>query len=664
MARTPQEWKEFYLGSSFAGKYDYNGNLGVEATDQGTIFRLYSPCAEWVKLRVYHAGTPEEEGCEEDKPYAVYPMSYGKSGVWYIKSCRNLHGMYYDFTAMIDGEEHCFGDPYARACGVNGKRSMVVDLRKTDPEGFDQDRPPAHGEETVICELHVKDFSWDKSGGFPEEHRGRYLAFTDEGTSLFSKDTNRPTGISYLKRLGITHVQLMPIYDFGSVDEDKATKLHLQGSSAGEPYNWGYDPVNYNVPEGSFSSNPYDGQVRITELKQAVMALHQAGFRVVMDVVYNHTYHMDTPLQHSVPWYFYRINEKGEASNGSGCGNDIASEMNMCHKYIVDSVLYWAREYHIDGFRFDLMGLLDVDLMSDVQQSLDGIYGPGEKLVYGEPWGAAGTHMEKNCVGSDKEHMKFLDKRVGMFHDEIRDAIKGSVFAGERGGFADGVADAGVLRDAYVSCLGGENSPVHNPGQVISYISCHDNFTLWDKLSAVARLHTKGDPEEMRLRQNRLCAAIYMTTPGRPFFLGGEEGARSKGGDDNSYCAPVEENCLDWQALYDHEELISYYRGLIALRKRLPQLCYKGEDAASHFELSCGGGVGIPDGVLVVRTKFEEYPDLFIVYNGSQYQNKIELPEGGFKILCDANSSHYDIPLTVTDEIVVEPVSAMVLQKI
>ncbi len=664
MSRTPQEWKEFYLGSSFAGKYDYNGELGVNASDQGTVFRLYSPCAEWVKLRVFHAGTPEEEGLSEDAPYAVYPMSYGKNGVWYIKSCRNLHGMYYEFSAMIDGEVHIFGDPYARACGVNGKRSMVVDLRRTDPEGFGEDRPPKAEGESIICELHVKDFSWHKSGGFPEEHRGRYLAFTDEGTSLFSRDTTRPTGLSYLKRLGITHVQFMPIYDYGSVDEAKAKELHLKGSQAGEPYNWGYDPMNYNVPEGSYSSDPYHGEVRITELKQAIMALHQAGFRVIMDVVYNHTYNMDTPLAHSVPWYFYRINEKGEPSNGSGCGNDIASEMNMCHKYIVDSVLYWAREYHMDGFRFDLMGLLDIDLMSDIQKSLDAVYGPGEKLVYGEPWGAAGTHMEKNQVGADKSHMKLLDRRVGMFHDEIRDAVKGSVFLGERGGFADGSPDAGALRDAYIACLGGENSPVHNPGQVITYISCHDNFTLWDKLSAVARLHTKGDPEETRLRQNRLCAAIYMTTPGRPFFLGGEEGARSKGGDDNSYCAPVEENCLNWEDLYEHEELISYYRGLIALRKRLPQLCYKGEDTASHFKLSCGGGVGIPDGVLVVETRFEEYPDLFIVYNGSQYQNKIELPEGGFKILCDGNNSCYDMPLTVTDEIVAEPVSAMVLQKI
>lgn len=297
-------------------------------------------------------------------------MKRQENGVWSYETGESLHGVYYDFLLDIEGERIQSADPYARACGVNGTRSMAVDLRKTDPEGWEEDVAPQKEGEQIIYELHVKEFSWDVSGGFPEHVRGKYPAFCCENTSLYGEGTY-PTGTAYLKQLGVNYVQLMPVYDYGSVDE----------AGRADGFNWGYDPLNYNVPEGSYSTDPFHGEVRIRELKEAIQALHRQGFRVIMDVVYNHTYSLDSWLQKTMPWYFYRVWEDGSVSNGSACGNDVASEQAMCAKYILESVLYWAEEYHMDGFRFDLMGLLDVELMNRIRKGLDARYGTGEKLV-------------------------------------------------------------------------------------------------------------------------------------------------------------------------------------------------------------------------------------------------------------------------------------------
>ncbi|HAP03616.1 MAG TPA: type I pullulanase, partial [Lachnospiraceae bacterium] len=504
MSRTPREWKDFYLSSSFSSKYDYNGRLGAFADSDGTKFALWSPCALKVSLRLFTHGSKEEDGTDEDTPIIVYQMQYGRNGVFTLHTRKNLSGTYYDFEIEHEDGTVITPDPYAKACGVNGKRSMVIDLRTTDPDGWVEDKAPAKTADTVICELHVKDFSWDKSGGFPDDVRGRFLAFTKTKTYLNGEDKSLKTGLPYLKDLGVTHIQLMPIYDYGSVDEALSFKNHLNGSKEEEPFNWGYDPVNYNCPEGSYSSDPYRGEVRITELKKAIMALHKAGFRVIMDVVYNHTYSLDSSFQKTVPWYYYRVEEDGKPSNGSGCGNDFASEMPMAHRFVKDSVLYWAEEYHIDGFRFDLMGLLDTSLMNDIKSSLDEKFGKDEKLIYGEPWGADKTHMEGRSIPSDKAHFKELDPSIGMFNDCIRDAVKGSVFKKEEPGFADGSKDAEQIKKGFLSCIGGDDFPVTNPGQSITYVSCHDNLTLWDKLSAVNWLRPVGDPEKKRIAQNKL----------------------------------------------------------------------------------------------------------------------------------------------------------------
>ncbi len=666
MSRTPRKWKDFYLSSSFSSKYDYNGRLGAFADSDGTKFALWSPCALKVSLRLFTHGSKEEDGTDEDKPIIVYQMQYGRNGVFTLHTRKNLSGTYYDFEIEHEDGTVITPDPYAKACGVNGKRSMVIDLHTTDPDGWAEDKAPAKTADTVICELHVKDFSWDKSGGFPDDVRGRFLAFTKTKTYLNGEDKSLKTGLPYLKDLGVTHIQLMPIYDYGSVDEALSFKNHLKGSKEEEPFNWGYDPVNYNCPEGSYSSDPYRGEVRITELKKAIMALHKAGFRVIMDVVYNHTYSLDSSFQKTVPWYYYRVDEEGKPSNGSGCGNDFASEMPMAHRFVKDSVLYWAEEYHIDGFRFDLMGLLDTSLMNDIKSSLDEKFGKDEKLIYGEPWGADKTHMEGRFIPSDKAHFKELDPSVGMFNDCIRDAVKGSVFKKEEPGFADGSKDADQIKKGLLSCIGGDDFPVTNPGQSITYVSCHDNLTLWDKLSAVNWLRPVGDPEKKRIAQNKLCAAIYLMSPGRVFFLSGEEGARTKNGDENSYNASIEENALKWDELYAHSDLIKYYKGLIGLRKSIPLLNRTDKALSEDFRVTGGAADSLPDGLVLVQGG-DDSAEVLMIYNGSSYQQSLGLPSGIWQLCADSDRSDYwqeKNPVIADEKVISEPMSAMIFKKI
>jgi len=402
--------KQWFDSPEFQAAYHYNGPLGSFCSPGGTDFCLWAPTAQAVTLSLYSEG----DGGDPWKTVPMHPLSHG---LWVFETKENLDGVYYDYLVTVDGTSRRTADPYGKACGVNGHRSMVLDLRRTDPQGWQEDSPPLPAPEQIIYELHVKDFSWDRSGGFPEADRGRYSALCRTGTTL-NREGVHPTGLDYMKRLGVTHVQLMPVYDYGSVDE----------RDPDGQYNWGYDPVNYNIPEGSYSSDPYHGEIRIRELKQAVQSLHRNGFRVIMDVVYDHTYRLDSWLWRTVPWYHYRQNDDGTPANGSGCGSELASERSMCARYILDSVLYWAEEYHMDGFRFDLMGLLDVELMNRIQAALDARFGPGEKLVYGEPWGAADGVPRPGTRLCSKEHLKDLSPRIAAFCDNTRDAVKGNVF--------------------------------------------------------------------------------------------------------------------------------------------------------------------------------------------------------------------------------------------
>lgn len=614
--------KSWFDSVEFQQKFHCAAPLGSFCSPVGTVFRLWAPTAEAVTLYLYTEGNG-------GAPVEIIQMSPEEKGAWIHESARDLDGVYYDYAVTVDGVTRKTADPYARACGLNGKRSMVLNLRRTDPAGWQEDRAPARPVEDVICELHVKDFSWDPAGGFEPKDRGRYSALCRTGTTL-NGDGIHPTGLDYLKRLGITHVQLLPVYDYGSVDE--------AGSS--EQFNWGYDPVNYNVPEGSYSSNPRHGEVRVRELKEAVQALHRNGLRVIMDVVYNHTYELESCLWKTVPWYYYRQMEDGTAANGSGCGSEIATERSMCAKYILDSVLYWAEEYHMDGFRFDLMGLMDVELMNGIQSALDQRFGVGEKLIYGEPWGAFAAAARPGTVMCTKDNLGLLNPRIGAFCDATRDAVKGNLMDAGNAGFVNGGGIfAGKLYQCVTGWSHGDHAYLQAPSQNITYLSCHDDWTLWDKL--VYTLDPELRFEELLpkvLRANRMAAAINFSCQGHVFFLSGEEFGRTKGGVKNSYNASPDINRLDWSRAWKNQELVDYYRGLIALRMKLPALQDKSEAAwerivsAVDLAYNCAGVSG-------KNSDGSEWDKILLLCNSGDCTQEIPLPDGTWQILVDHESS-------------------------
>ena len=601
----------------FDAKYRYDeADLGAVCAGERTVFKVWSPEAERIELSLYRDDTSDA--------YETHPLSRGDRGVWSLAVEENLHGVFYDYAVWVDGRCARTADPYAVACGRNGARSMAVDLSRTDPEGWAQDAPPPPQPEQIIYELHVKDFSYDPDSGVPSEYRGKYKAF-----SALGSDGQPPRCMEHLRSLGVTHVQLMPIFDFGSVDE----------AGDDNQFNWGYDPVNYNVPEGSYSTDPSDGAARVRECKEMIQALHQSGLRVVMDVVYNHTFHADSWLERTAPGYYYRRNEDGSLAAGSACGNDIAAGRAMVDNYIVHSVLYWAREYHIDGFRFDLMGLLTVELMNRIRRELDAAFGPGEKLMYGEPWRAADSPMEPGTHPALKEHVGLLDPGVGAFCDLTRDAIKGDSFKETVPGFVNGGED---FEQTILHAAAGwhEGSPEFQPrscAQVINYISAHDNFTLWDKLvMCLPEGPGPADFDKLRadiLERNKLAAFIYFTCLGRLFMQAGEEFGRTKLGDGNSYCSPPELNMLCWERAERFGALTDYYRQLIRLRKSLPGLCAKSAGAADRVveqTVHCPGIVSFQ-----VEGRGPDGERLMVVYNASDDAFSAPLPVGNWVIRAD-----------------------------
>ncbi len=417
---SPLRWKEWLESREFAEQYDYDGPLGPEYTPQATTLRLWAPTAEKVSVLLYRNG----QGALAEEEVA---LKRGEKGVWSCVLEGDQDGRYYTFSVTVDGIDRETVDPYARTAGINGLRGMIISPKSANPEGWEKDkRPNIPPQNRWIWEISVRDFSSDLSSGVPLAHQGKYLAFTDADTTLRGEG-KFPTCLNYLKQQGVSYVQLMPIYDFGSVNEERTTPSR---------YNWGYDPINYNVPEGSYATDPYRGEVRVQELKQMIQVLHEAGIGVIMDVVYNHMYHWENPLNDTVPYYFFRQNPDGTPSNGSGCGNELASERAMCRRYILDSLVYWASEYHLDGFRFDLMGLIDVDTMNAARAALDALPGGESILMYGEPWQGGASAM--HAMASDKGNVYLLDDRIGVFSDGTRDAIKGSCFDAREPGYVSG----------------------------------------------------------------------------------------------------------------------------------------------------------------------------------------------------------------------------------
>ena len=622
-AKTPAQWKTLFENVPFHRENYYTGPLGPDYTPGGTCLRLWAPTAEAVTVTLYHKG-------DGGVVLGTEPLVRGAHGVWSVWLPGEQHGRYYTFAVTVDGITRETGDPYARAAGVNGVRSMIVDLARTAPSGWERDvRPNIPPAQRAVWEVSVRDFSQDAASGVRPAWRGKYMAFTQQGTTLHG-DGIHPTCLNYLKRLGVKYVQLMPIFDFGSVDEAKPLLRQ---------YNWGYDPTNFNVPEGSYSTDPTRGEVRIRECREMIAALHAAGIGVVMDVVYNHTYRTETPLNNTVPYYFFRQNPDGSFSNGSGCGNEFASERPMARRYLIDSILYWAKEYHIDGFRFDLMGLYDAESINAVRAALDALPGGRDILLYGEPWQGGASQLHR--YEANKANLAMLNERVGIFCDDTRDAIKGGCFDAREPGYVEGKPgsfwDIGAAVAAWCRS---DRLPPHAPSQIVSYVSAHDNFTLWDKLLCVRYEKPEFTARDtVALAQNRLAAGIYLTSFGLPFMQAGEEFARTKKGVGNSYRSSPTLNRLDWNRAEKYHALVDYYRGLLALRAAFPRLGSTDRHAPEALQFFALEQPLVGWTLPAVWGDGAAWSALCVFYNPTDTTRTVPLPAGQWKLLSDGTSS-------------------------
>ena len=621
-AKTPAQWKTLFENVPFHRENYYTGPLGPDYTPGGTCLRLWAPTAEAVTVTLYHKG-------DGGAVLGTEPLVRGAHGVWSIWLPGEQHGRYYTFAVTVDGITRETGDPYARAAGVNGVRSMIVDLARTAPSGWERDvRPNIPPAQRAVWEVSVRDFSQDAASGVRPAWRGKYMAFTQQGTTLHG-DGIHPTCLNYLKRLGVKYVQLMPIFDFGSVDEAKPLLRQ---------YNWGYDPTNFNVPEGSYSTDPTRGEVRIRECREMIAALHAAGIGVVMDVVYNHTYRTENPLNNTVPYYFFRQNPDGSFSNGSSCGNEFASERPM-RRYLIDSILYWAKEYHIDGFRFDLMGLYDAESINAVRTALDALPGGRDILLYGEPWQGGASQLHR--YEANKANLAMLNERVGIFCDDTRDAIKGGCFDAREPGYVEGKPGSfWDIGGAVAAWCRSDRLPPHAPSQIVSYVSAHDNFTLWDKLLCVRYEKPEFTARDtVALAQNRLAAGIYLTSFGLPFMQAGEEFARTKKGVGNSYRSSPALNRLDWNRAEQYHALVDYYRGLLALRAAFPRLGSTDRHAPEALQFFALEQPLVGWMLPAVWGDGAAWSALCVFYNPTDTTCTVSLPAGQWKLLSDGTSS-------------------------
>lgn len=635
-------------------KSAYSGNdLGASYSKKATTFKVWSPNAASVRVNIFEHGSDNEGDAGSIMSRA---MSLDKTtGVWSVTINGDLLNKYYTYSVTHGKTTKETADVYAKACGVNGQRSMVVDLSTTNPDGWENDKHVLVQNQTdaSVWEISVADFSSSESSGVSEANRGKYLAFTEEGTTVNGVQGASSTCVDYLKKLGVKYVQIMPFYDFGSVDESKNIM---------DQYNWGYDPVNYNCPEGSYSSNPKKGEVRIKECKQMIQALHNAGIGVIMDVVYNHTYTSDSWFQRTVPNYYYRMNNDGTFSNGSGCSNDTASEHLMFRKYMIDSVTYWASEYHIDGFRFDLMGLHDVTTMNSIRTALDNLYADGSGsriLMYGEAWDMA-TNCDEGTVLASQKNLKQMSDRIGAFDDTIRDAIKDST-GGTDGAFVQEGSRRANLKTGIAGQSDTTTGWANVPSQCVTYASCHDNLCLYDKL--VGSVYGADGKYRKRyedlVAMNKLSAAIVITSQGIPFSLGGEEFCRSKDGDENSYASSRKENMLDWENVDLYSDVIEYYRGLYKIRDAFA--AFSDSTAATANSLTYLSDV--PKGVMgytINNTESGKWSQMCVIFNGSDSAQNVTA-KGDWVVLADNKTAGLRNIKNVTNSVKVEAHSAVIM---
>ena len=636
----------YYSTEEFEEKFTYSGSdLGANWTPDKTTFRLWAPTATAVKVNLYKSGTHGTDDLIEQ-----LEMTADVNGTWIAEKSGDLNGTYYTYQVNVDGGSVEACDPYAKATGVNGKRAMVIDMASTNPEGWENDTDPNAGKnfnDAVIYELHVRDLSIDESSGI--QNKGKYLGLIEAGTTTAS---GLPTGLDHMKNLGITHLHILPMYDYGSVDETRLDKPH---------FNWGYDPVNYNVPEGSYSSDPYNGAVRVSEVKQMVKGLHDNGISVIMDVVYNHVYSAgEFCFNKIVPNYFSRTSASGSFSNGSGCGNDTASERAMVKKYIVDSVKYWADEYHIDGFRFDLVGLIDTETINAVMEEVHKTH--PNVVFYGEGWTMSTTVTKEGYLMTTQVNSTEVPG-FAFFSDTIRDALKGTVFDNNATGY---VSNTNGFTYTIKECFTGSPSWCKSPTQTINYASCHDNMTLFDRL---AMSNPDATKEEL-VQMNNLAAAIYMTSQGIPFVHAGEEILRTKPLEDgtfehNSYNSPDSVNSFKWDTLNDelYQTTYNYYKGLIAFRKAHPAL--RMTDAAEiKAKISA-----IPDtetnviAFHIASGANGEANDLVVIFNPRKEATSVTLPEGNWNVYISGDKAGTEVLGSAEATVSVDAVSAMVLVK-
>ncbi len=631
---------DLYSSNAFESEFTYHGrDLGATWTPEDTRFRLWAPTAEEVTVCLYRSGTANTD----DLLFQI-PMTQDVNGTWVARWEGDLNGLYYTYLVMVDGQMVECCDPYARTTGVNGDRAMILDLAGTNPAGWGEDRDPNAGKkitDAVIYELHVRDLSMHRSGQF--KNKGKYLGVTETGTH--TKGGNA-TGLDHMKQLGITHLHLMPVFDFGYTDESRHKPQ----------FNWGYDPVNFNVPEGSFASDPFNGAVRVKEMKQMVKTLHDNGISVVMDVVYNHVFDAGSfCFNKIVPGYFSRITD-GVYSNGSCCGNDTASERSMVRKYIVDSVNYWADEYHIDGFRFDLVGLIDTQTINEIIRTVHTAH--PNVIFYGEGW-SMDTNLTKPGFDLTVQGNSGKVPGFAFFSDTLRDLMRGSVFYSTTPGYVTGAV---CSKDELEACFMGVPQWAAQPCQSVNYVSCHDNNTLFDRIALAA----PEAPREIQIKMNCLAAAFSMLSQGVPFLQAGEEMLRTKPGkkggfDHNSFRSPDKVNSIKWEDLdkAEYQKTVEFYRGLIAFRKAHDglRLTDRDEVFSRVHPIHC-------DNDHAVAFHIDDSDgEIFVIFNADTQAIHQPLPEGKWTVHIqglEAGTAALDY---AEGSVTVSPISATVLTR-
>ena len=624
----------------------------MEYTPEATKFTLWSPTAEEVRLMLYDEG-------EGGHAYETVKMELGEDGTWATVVNKNLLNKFYTFNVKINDKWQ--GDTpgiNAHAVGVNGKRAAIIDWKATNPEGWENDqRPPLKSPaDMIIYEMHHRDFSVDSTSGI--KNKGKFLALTEHGTMNSDKLL---TGIDHLIELGVTHVHLLPSYDYASVDETKLDE---------NQYNWGYDPLNYNVPDGSYSTDPYQPATRVKEFKQMVQALHKAGIRVILDVVYNHTFNTaESNFERTVPGYFYRQKEDGTLANGSGCGNETASERPMMRKFMIESVLYWMKEYHIDGFRFDLMGVHDIETMNEIRKAVDEV--DSTVCVYGEGWAAETPQYPADSLAM-KKNVAYMPG-IAVFSDEFRDGLCGSVWEKGKGAFLAGVPGGensvkfGIVgaiehpQVRYDSVNYSRQAWAGQPTQMISYVSCHDGLCLVDRLKA----SMPGATPEQLVRLDKLAQTVVFTSQGIPFIYAGEEVMRDKQGVGNSYKSPDAVNAIDWRRKTTNGDVFMYYKRLIDLRKSHPAFRMgDAEKVWKHLEFLPVEGQNLIAFRLKDHANGDSWEDIIVAFNSRMTPVRLEVPVGKYTVVCkDGVIDVRGLGTQTGPEVIIPGQSALIMYK-